>query len=192
MPRNGWIVVLAIGAASCGKSGATNHPPTGPTCTPVAATETTCSGGVDDDCDGYVDCLDTDCDGQPCGDGLTCSGGACRAALPARRLLRPRAAVNPERARHHPRRHGDSSSSSRWPARSTIASTRSRIAADWLIGANGEVGVKNGIYRCAGDRVFQDREADTPTCSTARSPVATTPATTTSARRTRRSSATST
>ena len=32
---------------------------------------------------------------------------------------------------------------------------------DWLIGTNGEVGVKNGIYRCAGDRIFQDRQADT-------------------------------
>ena len=65
-----------------GGGGATSKPPTGPTCMPVAATETTCSGGVDDDCDGYADCLDTDCDGQPCGDGLTCSGGACRAPCP--------------------------------------------------------------------------------------------------------------
>jgi hypothetical protein len=32
--------------------------------------------------------------------------------------------------------------------------------ADWLIGDDGSVGVKNGIYRCAGDRIFQDRAAD--------------------------------
>jgi hypothetical protein len=31
-------------------------------------------------------------------------------------------------------------------------------AGDWLIGTAGEVGVKNGIYRCAGDRVFRDRK----------------------------------
>ena len=31
---------------------------------------------------------------------------------------------------------------------------------DWLIGAAGEVGVKNGVYRCAGDRVFRDRKDD--------------------------------
>ena len=35
-----------------------------------------------------------------------------------------------------------SSTSSRWPARATIASTRDPDPADWLIGANGEVGVQ--------------------------------------------------
>src|SRR6476646_5076985 len=55
----------------------------GPMCTASATTETTCSGGVDDDCDGYVDCLDTDCDGQACGAGLTCGGGAWRLACAA-------------------------------------------------------------------------------------------------------------
>src|SRR5262245_19134833 len=84
--RHGWIVILAFFptlAAGCGGGGnGTSHTPTGPTCKPIAATEATCSGGVDDDCDGYPDCLDTECDGQPCGDGLTCSGGACRAPCP--------------------------------------------------------------------------------------------------------------
>ena len=59
-----------------GGTGAGGAP--GPRCMSVAASENTCSGGADDDCDGFVDCLDTDCDGQRCGDGLTCSGGACR------------------------------------------------------------------------------------------------------------------
>ena len=55
----------------------------GPTCTPVATSEISCSNGKDDDCDGFIDCLDTDCDGKPCGNGLTCSGGACRAPCAA-------------------------------------------------------------------------------------------------------------
>src|SRR5438105_2662048 len=66
----------AAGGAGPGAGGATGtggaKPPPGPMCTPVTASETTCSGGVDDDCDGFTDCLDTDCDGQACGDGLTC------------------------------------------------------------------------------------------------------------------------
>jgi len=162
MPRNGWIVVLAIGAASCGKSGATTptHPPTGPTCTPVAATETTCSGGVDDDCDGYPDCLDTDCDGQPCGDGLTCSGGACRAPCPPGVSCVPDL---PTIQNVHVTTRGDTALIEFEPVAGAVDY---RIypepdPANWLIGANGEVGVHNGIYRCAGDRVFQAREADT-------------------------------
>ena len=128
MPRNGWIVVLAIGAASCGKSGATTptHPPTGPTCTPVAATETTCSGGVDDDCDGFVDCLDTECDGQAVRRRADLQRRRLPQALRRRRHLRPRAAA-PSRTSRSPRAATPrSSTSSRWRARSTTASTRSR------------------------------------------------------------------
>jgi hypothetical protein len=159
MPRNEWILVLAIGAASCGKSGAAVHPTPGPTCTPVAATETTCSGGVDDDCDGYPDCLDTDCDGQPCGDGLTCSGGACRAPCPPGVSCVPDL---PTIQNVHVTTRGDTALIEFEPVAGAIDY---RIypepdPANWLIGANGEVGVHNGIYRCAGDRVFQAREAD--------------------------------
>src|SRR5262245_739987 len=78
MPRRCWIWTLALAAWGCGRDAAVTPPGEGPMCTPVATTEKTCSGGVDDDCDGYVDCLDTECEGQTCGDGLTCSGGACR------------------------------------------------------------------------------------------------------------------
>jgi len=31
------------------------------TCTPTAATETSCNNGFDDDCDGFMDCYDIDC-----------------------------------------------------------------------------------------------------------------------------------
>jgi hypothetical protein len=40
--------------------------------------EATCGDGLDNDCDGQVDCADTDCDGEICGDGgLACKNGAC-------------------------------------------------------------------------------------------------------------------
>ena len=53
MQRHSWMLILAIGVAGCGGGGGATSKPTGPTCKPIAATEATCSGGVDDDCDGY-------------------------------------------------------------------------------------------------------------------------------------------
>ncbi len=45
---------------------------------PCEASETRCSDGSDDDCDGLVDCVDPDCDALSCGaNGLVCGGGAC-------------------------------------------------------------------------------------------------------------------
>lgn len=49
-----------------------------------APRETSCSDGLDDDCDGPIDCLDTDCGGVGCDDrnkcttGETCQSGVCR------------------------------------------------------------------------------------------------------------------
>ncbi|HEY2900030.1 MAG TPA: hypothetical protein VGL59_05620 [Polyangia bacterium] len=170
-------VLLALGVfAGCGAHNvigqvADGGPPTeggspppvdtGPMCTPTATSETSCSGGVDEDCDGFIDCLDTECEGKPCGgDGFTCSAGACRKpcaagtscvpALPAIQNLRVTT-------------HADTAIIEFEPVAGAVDYRIYPEPADtdWLIGANGEVGVKNGIYRCAGDRVFQAREADT-------------------------------
>jgi len=167
------VVLASVGLAACsahnvvgevadggpsGSGGATAPP--GPTCHPVAATET-CAGGVDDDCDGFTDCLDSECDGKSCGDGLTCTGGACR---------KPCAAGDASCVPELPpiqnvkvTTHGDTVTIDFEPVAGALDY---RIypepdPTDWLIGNAGEVGVKNGIYRCAGDRVFAAREADT-------------------------------
>jgi hypothetical protein len=53
----------AIPGPSCGGGGG---------CTPTEPTELTCNDGQDNDCDGFFDCADTDCAGDPvCGGGCT-------------------------------------------------------------------------------------------------------------------------
>src|SRR5690242_351458 len=50
----------------------------GPVCVASATSEASCDDGRDDDCDGFVDCLDTECGGQTCGEaGETCQSGGC-------------------------------------------------------------------------------------------------------------------
>ncbi|MDQ3265629.1 MAG: MopE-related protein [Myxococcota bacterium] len=39
--------------------------------------ETACNDGVDNDCDGQVDCQDASCEAQACSASGTCTGGAC-------------------------------------------------------------------------------------------------------------------
>jgi hypothetical protein len=129
-------------------------------CHASATSETTCSGGVDDDCDGFVDCLDNECDGQPCGDGLTCSGGACRkpCAAGATDCVPELPAIQNVKVTTR----GDTVTIDFEPVAGALDYRiyPEPAGSDWLIGAAGEVGVKNGIYRCAGDRVFRDRKAD--------------------------------
>ncbi len=54
-----------------------------PACQPTSASETSCTDGKDDDCDGKVDCADPDCASKACDDGNLCTkddvcqGGAC-------------------------------------------------------------------------------------------------------------------
>jgi hypothetical protein len=170
MNEHRWIGVLALALAGCGssdndagsrgqgKGGGSGAEP-GPMCEAKATTEA-CSGGDDDDCDGYIDCLDSECDGQACGDGLTCSGGACR--KPCAEGSSDCVPELPPIQNVKVTMRGDTAIIEFEP----VAGARDyRIypepdPAAWLIGENNEVGVKDGIYRCAGDRIFQDREAD--------------------------------
>ena len=56
-------------------------PPETGSCTPTSSTEVSCNDGVDDDCDGKIDCLDTDCEAKPCEDGDKCTEGEVCGAL---------------------------------------------------------------------------------------------------------------
>jgi hypothetical protein len=70
---------------SCGRQGQACCPPAdcaegrceGDSCTCTPA-ETACGDPFDDDCDGNLNCEDADCDGEPCGPGMTCESGECR------------------------------------------------------------------------------------------------------------------
>jgi len=165
MTKPAWILSFAL--LACGSGQAKNDdgpktatkPPAGPMCNAQAASESSCSGGVDDDCDGYVDCLDSECDGQACGDGLSCSGGACRKPCSAGQSCVPEL---PTIQNVRVTTHGDTARIEFEPIAGALDYRiyPEPTASDWLIGSNGEVGVKNGIYRCAGDRIFQAREAD--------------------------------
>src|SRR5688500_10400900 len=61
------------GAGGGGSGGTSGGAGTGggTTCTVSAPSEATCGDGKDDDCDGYTDCLDPDCDAKTCGNGLS-------------------------------------------------------------------------------------------------------------------------
>ena len=145
---------------SIGSGGSKTGPASGGAtakCMASGATESKCDDGTDDDCDGYTDCLDPDCDTKACGSsGSSCTGGAC---------LAPGANGLPELPRIDNVRvtqRGDTAIVEFEP----VANARDyRIYAmpkteDVLVGQNGEVAVKNAIYRCAGDRPFTARKDD--------------------------------
>jgi hypothetical protein len=61
--------VCSAGACICSGNGGT-----------VQTTETDCTDGHDNDCNGQTDCADSACDGKACGGGGTCSNGVCLCA----------------------------------------------------------------------------------------------------------------
>jgi len=121
---------------------------------PSADRETTCSGGADEDCDGFVDCLDPECEGKSCGNNLSCLAGACLGKGPLPELPRIDNVV--------PTVRGDSAIIDFSP----VAGAKDfRIyplpaEADVLVGPNGEVAVKNAVYRCGGVLPREDRETN--------------------------------
>jgi hypothetical protein len=143
--------------------GAGDNPddPSGPTmsCNPSGDSESACSDGKDDDCDGFADCRDADCEAKSCGkDGLLCTAGAC---------LRPNLGLPklPRIDNVRVTQRGDTAIVEFEP----VADARDyRIYplpadADVLSGDSGELVVKNAIYRCAGDRPFKARKDDPAT-----------------------------
>lgn len=116
--------------------------------------EAKCADGVDSDCDGFVDCLDSDCDGSACGDGLSCLAGAClgSGALPEL----------PRIENLSPIVRGDTATISFEPVLGALDYRIYPLPADddVLVGADGEVVVKNAIYRCSGAQPRKDRRED--------------------------------
>jgi hypothetical protein len=160
--RDASMLGLALVLGACGQDVhiGTHPPDAGPPCVPTATAEATCSGGGDDDCDGYVDCLDPDCNAQSCGGGdLACTGGACLHPCAAGATCLP---TLPQIENVSVVVHGDTAIVEFEPIAGALDYRiyPQPAAEDILVGDMGEVAVRNAIYRCAGDRVFQAREAD--------------------------------
>jgi hypothetical protein len=164
--RTSFVVTrawLALGLlAACSKEGRVLDRDAGPPCDPSGASELMCSDGRDDDCDGFADCLDSECEAMTCGStaGLTCTAGACLMpcdpddegclpTLPPVVNVRPNVFDQTLRVDFEP-----------------VAGAKDyRIYVnpspeDILVGENGEVAVRNAIYRCAGQRPVQSRAND--------------------------------
>jgi hypothetical protein len=53
-------------------------------CVPTEHVELSCGYGVDNDCDGLVDCAQPQCDGRSCAPGKRCGNGSCsRRCIPS-------------------------------------------------------------------------------------------------------------
>jgi hypothetical protein len=140
----------------CVLLGCGGEPNQGQVCEATAQVEQGCSNDADEDCDGFTDCLDNECDGQQCGvgDGYTCLAGACLkpgALPPLPRIDNLRVTM-----------HGDTAiidfegvAGARDYRVYTLPADE-----DVLVGEQGEVAIRNAIYRCSGERPRFDREHD--------------------------------
>lgn len=126
----------------------------GPNCEPKGSTESACSDGADDDCDGFTDCLDSDCEGMSCGGELSCLAGACLGEGPLPELPRINNLV--------PIVRGDTAIIDFSAVDGALDYRIYPLPAeeDILVGQNGEVAVRDAIYRCGGAMPRADRAAD--------------------------------
>lgn len=123
-------------------------------CDASLRTESVCSDGRDDDCDGLVDCADDDCAGRSCGNGLSCSEAACR--MSGLNTLRPMTNLTALVT-------GDSVGIGFLPE------TGAKDYRVWALldpkaveqRADGSLSVRGATYRCAGARPLAQVEAGT-------------------------------
>jgi hypothetical protein len=142
--------------ASAGNSSSAGGP--GKDCRASATTETSCSDGKDDDCDGFADCLDPDCEAQSCGSegsGRSCLAGACLGSGSLPTLPRIDNVVATIR--------GDTAIVDFSAVEGALDYRVYPLPADAnsiLVGENGEVSVKDGVYRCGGAMPRDNRMSD--------------------------------
>jgi hypothetical protein len=150
------LVVAVVSATACSDPAVVAERDGGPKCTPAGATELSCSDGVDDDCDGQPDCLDPDCAGQTCGagNGFQCTAGGCvrpgdLPPLPPLDNIRVTVRVDTALVEFDPTANARDYRIYLYPNIDNV-----------LVGAAGEVTIRDAIYRCAGDLPIGRREDD--------------------------------
>src|SRR5262249_34707275 len=142
--------------AGCNKPSTAKSPPTKSSCVPRAQTETSCTDGQDDDCDGYIDCLDSDCGGKSCGgDGSMCVAGGC---------LCPTCPLPSLPEIHNVRvtTRGSTAVVDFEPVDGALDYRVYPLPASgaWHVDGGGVLVVPDGVFRCGGDRPIISRESD--------------------------------
>lgn len=144
-------------AGTASNSAGTSSGPVGPACKASGSSETKCSDGKDDDCDGFPDCLDPDCESKSCGaadSGRSCLAGGCIGVGDLPTLPRIDNVVATVR--------GDTAIID-FSAVDKAVDYRIYTLPDKdkiLVGDNGEVTVKDAIYRCGGAMPRDNRQKD--------------------------------
>jgi hypothetical protein len=144
-------------SSKAGGAGSTGKPLPGVDCKASSTSEAQCSDGKDDDCDGFVDCLDPDCEGTSCGEadsGRSCLAGACLGVGDLPPLPRIDNLVSKVR--------GDtaivdfSAVDKALDYRIYVLPAADKI----LVGDDGQVSVKDAVYRCGGAMPRDNRMVD--------------------------------
>jgi hypothetical protein len=153
------LLGLAALALACSESyviARTRQPDAGSVCEPELTREARCADGVDDDCDGYVDCLDPDCEAQRCGDGRSCRAGACLACTEGELCAVPLAVFDDIRVDVR----GDTAVVQFAPVKDALDYRIYLMPEPAALGTDteGRPTVRDAIYRCAGRRTVDDRE----------------------------------
>jgi hypothetical protein len=130
------------------RDGSTPPPPdAGTPCVPSSETESACSGGVDEDCDGQRDCADSDCEAMSCAEGgFTCGSGGCILPgvlpdLPAFTNVRTTVSGSSVEIEFDPIDGARDYRVYAFPSASDVTAE-----------ADGHLTVRNATYRCAGNR----------------------------------------
>jgi hypothetical protein len=129
-------------------------PPSG--CVKKVDTEAQCSDGRDDDCDGFIDCLDPDCDGQSCGaNGAACKAGGCFVATGKGLPELPRIDNVAPLVRGDTLIVGFSAVEGALDYRIYPLPDDKNV----LVGTDGSLVVRDAVYRCAGDLARERRDS---------------------------------